>query len=320
MYDILSYAIDHAFNYKTNKSIYNILIGKKSHQTFFDASSQQLLSLYHSLPNLKYSTFEQFILQKDDFKKSIQVKIHPQYTYDSLTQTFSCIQLLIQTLSHKRKESNTFIPIVQNTYVQQRVKQIYQQVIESNQVSNTIDEIYLLFENLNNKANHTFLHYYLQGYEESMYTRQQISLIEGIPQSELFEREMNELIALLNQLKDSTKYPILSQAIILSPLQTNTYLSYQKLKSGLNLKEIAQLQNVKLNTIEDHILEMYIKGYLIDYTLFINKKDILEFINYYQKHRGERLKFYKEHFTDWTYFQIKLVIVGIERGDLIAER
>ncbi|MGZ9504467.1 helix-turn-helix domain-containing protein, partial [Staphylococcus epidermidis] len=302
------------------KSIYNILTGKKSHQTFFDASSQQLLSLYHSLPNLKYSTFEQFILQKDDFKKSIQVKIHPQYTYDSLTQTFSCIQLLIQTLSHTRKESNTFIPIVQNTYIQQRVKQLYHQVIESNQVSNTIDEIYLLFENLNNKYNHTFLHYYLQGYEESMYTRQQISLIEGIPQSELFEREMNELIDILNQLKDSTKYPILSQAIILSPLLTNTYLSYQKLKSGLNLKEIAQLQNVKLNTIEDHILEMYIKGYLIDYTLFINKKDILEFINYYQKHRGERLKFYKEHFTDWTYFQIKLVIVGIERGDLIAER
>ena len=99
-----------------------------------------------------------------------------------------------------------------------------------------------------------------------------ISLIEGIPQSELFEREMNELIDILNQLKDSTKYPILSQAIILSPLLTNTYLSYQKLKSGLNLKEIAQLQNVKLNTIEDHILEMYIKGYLIDYTLFINKK------------------------------------------------
>jgi len=312
--------MSHAFNYKTNKSIYNILIGKKSHQTFFDASSQQLLSLYHSLPNLKYSTFEQFILQKDDFEKSIQVKIHPQYTYDSLTQTFSCIQLLIQTLTHKRKESNTFIPIVQNTYVQQRVKQIYQQVIESNQVSKTIDEIYLLFENLNNKANHTFLHYYLQGYEESMYTRQQISLIEGIPQSELFEREMNELIALLNQLKDSTKYPILSQAIILSPLQSNTYLSYQKLKSGLNLKEIAQLQNVKLNTIEDHVLEMYIKGYLIDYTLFINEKDILEFINYYQNHRGKRLKFHKEHFTDWTYFQIKLVIVGIERGDLIAER
>ena len=66
-------------------------------------------------------------------------------------------KLLIQTLSHTRKESNTFIPIVQNTYIQQRVKQLYHQVIESNQVSNTIDEIYLLFENLNNKYNHTFL-------------------------------------------------------------------------------------------------------------------------------------------------------------------
>ncbi|WP_322976095.1 helix-turn-helix domain-containing protein, partial [Limosilactobacillus reuteri] len=73
-------------------------------------------------------------------------------------------------------------------------------------------------------------------------------------------------------------------------------------------------------TNEDHFLAMYIKVYLIDYTLIINKKDILEFINYYQKQRGKRLKFHKEHFNDLTYFQIKLVIVGIERGDLIAER
>ena len=78
-----------------------------------------------------------------------------------------------------------------------------------------------------------------------MYTRQQISLIESIPQSELFEREMNELIDILNQLKDSTKYPILSQAIILSPLLTNTYLSYQKLKSGLNLKRNCSITKCK---------------------------------------------------------------------------
>ena len=172
-------------------------------------------------------------------------KIHPQYTYDSLTQTFSCIQLLIQTLSHTRKESNTFIPIVQNTYIQQRVKQLYHQVIESNQVSNTIDEIYLLFENLNNKYNHTFLHYYLQGYEESMYTRQQISLIEGIPQSELFEREMNELIDILNQLKDSTKYPILSQAIILSTITNKYILKLSKVKIWSQFKRNCSITKCK---------------------------------------------------------------------------
>ena len=133
------------------------------------------------------------------------VSLKPLVAYNYLSKRY---------LIHARSQIHLFQSF-KNTYIQQRVKQLYHQVIESNQVSNTIDEIYLLFENLNNKYNHTFLHYYLQGYEESMYTRQQISLIEGIPQSELFEREMNELIDILNQLKDSTKYPILSQAIIL---------------------------------------------------------------------------------------------------------
>ncbi|PTE73936.1 hypothetical protein BUY44_03525, partial [Staphylococcus devriesei] len=64
MHSIISYASTHAFNYKTDKSIYNILSGKKTHQTFFDACSQQLLSLYHSFPKLKYPSFERFITEK----------------------------------------------------------------------------------------------------------------------------------------------------------------------------------------------------------------------------------------------------------------
>ncbi|MFG6168652.1 hypothetical protein ACF7P6_08705, partial [Staphylococcus aureus] len=58
MQHIIKTALQQTFNYKTNKSIYNILVGKKSHQTFFDACSQQQLSLYHSLPLLKYPSFE----------------------------------------------------------------------------------------------------------------------------------------------------------------------------------------------------------------------------------------------------------------------
>ena len=310
--------MSHAFNYKTNKSIYNILTGKKSHQTFFDASSQQLLSLYHSLPNLKYSTFEQFILQKDDFKKSIQVKIHPQYTYDSLTQTFSCIQLLIQTLSHTRKESNTFIPIVQNTYIQQRVKQLYHQVIESNQVSNTIDEIYLLFENLNNKYNHTFLHYYLQGYEEAMYTRQQVSLIESKSQQELFELEMNQLVDVMFEIEDMQKHPLLNQTIIRPTLLNKTKLTLHQLEQGHPIQDISTVQNVKLNTIEDHLLELFIKGYINDYDSYLDITTIQPFIDFYKSHIGIKLREYKQQFDTLTYFQIKLVIVGIERGDLVA--
>ena len=60
-----------------------------------------------------------------------------------------------------------------------------------------------------------------------MYTRQQISLIEDIKQSELFELEMNQLIDLLDEIEDESNYPILSQTIILPQLLNQTFLSYQ---------------------------------------------------------------------------------------------
>lgn len=41
-------------------------------------------------------------------------------------------------------------------------------------------------------------------------------------------------------------------------------------------------------------------------------------MSYYNNHKGLRLREYKNKFEDLTYFQIKLVIVGIERGDLNA--
>lgn len=41
-------------------------------------------------------------------------------------------------------------------------------------------------------------------------------------------------------------------------------------------------------------------------------------MNFITKHRGERLKAYKQAFPNLSYFEIKLMIVGIERGELIA--
>ena len=62
------------------------------------------------------------------------------------------------------------------------------------------------------------MHYYLQGYKESMYTRQQVSLIENISQQQLFELEMNDLVIMMFELENAIKYPILNQLIILPTL------------------------------------------------------------------------------------------------------
>ena len=88
----------------------------------------------------------------------------------------------------------------------------------------------------------------------------------------------------------------------------------------MNMNEIAEHQNVKINTIEDHVLEIFIKGYQNDYNTYVNQKQIDQFIQYYDHHIGLRLREYKQAFEDLTYFQIKLIIVGIERGDLRVRR
>ncbi|MGZ1628972.1 helix-turn-helix domain-containing protein, partial [Staphylococcus argenteus] len=68
--------------------------------------------------------------------------------------------------------------------------------------------------------------------------------------------------------------------------------------------------------IEDHVLEILIKGYMSNYDDYVDDALMQQFFNFYQQHRGERLKYYKDKFDSLSYFQIKVLIVGIERGDL----
>lgn len=319
MYDIFSYAYKHTFNYKTDKSIYNILYGKKSHQTFFDACSQQLLSLYHSFPKLKYPSFERYIQNNET--NHIQLKIHPRYTYDSLINTYSCIQLLVQSITQYLNSELNFVPISQQLNVQQRVKQVYSDIIKHDLIEDFQEELSQLFHTIyTQNDNHCYIHYYLQGYDEPMYTRQQVSLIEDISITDLFTLELNDLVEVMYALEQKEQFPILSKLIMLPPLLNKTALSHQQLLRGITMDEAAVIQNVKINTIEDHVLELFIKGYFHEYTDFVDKGSITDFEKFYVDNRGKRLKIYKNQFDQLSYFQIKLIIVGIERGDISVRR
>ncbi|PHK49243.1 helix-turn-helix domain-containing protein [Staphylococcus edaphicus] len=319
MYNIIHFAYTNAHNYKTEKSIYNIITGKKSHQTFFDACSQQLMSLYHSMPNLKYPSFERYSSHFNIESQQYQnVSNHPRHTYDSLVNTFNAIQLLTQTLSNIKHDIHQFIPVTQHNIVQTQVKRLYQKITKDNLQTQFIEELTSLFHNLCQKNTNVYLHYYLQGFEESMYTRQQVSLIEAIPQEKLFELEIRDLVTLMYELEIKQQYPLLNQLIILPSLLYKTELTYHGIQQGMRFEELAAQQNVKPNTIQDHILELFIKGYLTQYSSYLLHKQYEQFIPYYLSNRSERLRNYKTAFPELSYFEIKLIIVGLERGDIRA--
>lgn len=314
MQHIIKTALQHTFSYKTNKSIYNILVGKKSHQTFFDACSQQQLSLYHSLPLLKYPSFELFLENINEFVSEVEIALHPRFTFESMVQTFQAMQLLVQTMSNIKQQSFQFVPISQNNKIQETVKVVYNYIKENELLSDFENELNNLFQAIAVKGS-CYLHYYLQGYDEPMYTRQQVSLIEQLSQQQLFEYEMNNLVAMMFELENG-EYTILSRLIMKPTLSNQTYITYTRLLERYTMEDISAQQQVKINTIEDHVLEILIKGYMSNYGDYVEDERQQQFLNFYQQHRGERLKFYKEQFDTLSYFQLKVLIVGFERGDL----
>ncbi|MHD0397661.1 helix-turn-helix domain-containing protein [Staphylococcus simulans] len=311
--EIIQYIKKHTFHYKTDKSIYNILIGAKTHQTYFDACSQQLLSLYHSQPDLKYTSFERIYHQNHEAIASIPLKVSTRYTFESIQQTFQVLQLLVQTISFKQHHTLSFIPVSEISKVQKRVKKIYFELETHQHFQSFKTEIYQLFELLNQAQPHSILHYFLQGYDEVMYTNQQVSLIENLNISELAIIKMNDLVEMIHLIEDKTTFPILNQAIILPTLSINTKDTLKLVHSGSSLERIAHQEGVKVNTIEDHIIELYIKGYFTDYSLYLDSEKLNEFKAYYLGRQEERLRNFKAAFPDMSYFEIKLAITKLAR-------
>lgn len=313
--EIIQYIKTHAYPYKTAKSLYNIIVGAKTHQTYFDACSQQLLSLYHSHPNLKYPPFERIFnnLSENDDNLNIDLKINPRYTFESIQQTFQVIQLLIQTISYNNHYTLSFIPVSQINKVQRKVKIIFHKIIQDQKEKLFEKEVYQLFSRINKENDNSILHYFLQGFDETMYTNQQVGMIESLTDDNLLRIKMNDLVEMMNQLENKDVFPILNEAIILPILSQNAYQTYQHVKKGLDMKQIAHLENVKENTIEDHILELFIKGYLSDYKMYLNESFYNNFKPFYQNQKASRLKVFKSEFPNNSYFEIKLAIVRIAR-------
>ena len=125
---------------KTDKSIYNILIGKKTHQTYFDATIEHLKLYYGCLPNLKFEQFEPI--------EHIDEPIIGDFFYSQAIQSVNTILLLTQMISQKKHNHLTYQPIINDKEIQFKAKEIYVFIKEIGE-DHFIEEIYQLFEDMN---------------------------------------------------------------------------------------------------------------------------------------------------------------------------
>ena len=108
----------------------------------------------------------------------MEIMLHPRYTFESLGQTFQAIQLLVQTMSNTMQQDFRFVPISQNNKIQETVK-LSITILKKTNYKLTLKMNYITCLKAITLKGPCYLHYYLQGYDEPMYTRQQVSLIEN---------------------------------------------------------------------------------------------------------------------------------------------
>ncbi|UXR68725.1 MULTISPECIES: helix-turn-helix domain-containing protein [unclassified Staphylococcus] len=315
MKSIISYAYQHAHPYKNKKSIYNIIIGKKTHQTFFDATSLNLLSLFGSIPNLSFKDFENITESEHDM--NLLLPTSSSVTYTMLQHSFITLQLLIQTLSQAQHQEMQFIPLTSQTDIHQRVRYIYLYIKKQQREETVKLEIHELFDQLNKKHSQSIVHYFLTGYDETMYTMQQVAQINKIDHDTVFKFYYQDLMYIYELLSDKELFPILHHCLSSYSLSHTLARTESFLFQGLTVTQIANRIHLTENTIHDHILELFMRGHLTKYEDFLTD-DIESFLIFYQQQPYQRLRFYKEHFDQMSYFEIKLAIVGLSKGALHA--
>ncbi|HZG72729.1 MAG TPA: helix-turn-helix domain-containing protein [Chondromyces sp.] len=118
---------------------------------------------------------------------------------------------------------------------------------------------------------------------------------------------------------DSEQYPLL-YAVIKDvyhhmTLTRSTKRTAELLAAGYPMEEVAEMRNLKVSTIEDHIVEIALNNPDFPIDNFIGQEDVEQVIKNAVKLTHKKLKPIKEVLPHLTYFQIRLALA--KHGDSI---
>lgn len=329
---------------RTIYSPLHILNGKKSSQPIQDSKLYGLTEIFGVLPRLKRNEWDYRItlLQKDG--KITEVKEHvykctdhgldclmdwkKEYPHlpningwkykDQTIPFWRRLNLLIQTTSCLIQRNNRFIPVQRNANDQQFIKNFIRQW------TNSLDELAdQLFEELmqacnqNSELGSELFVMSLSGNHRTGWTIEQSARklkIDVYYAQCLFVDTLHFFI----QLAEQPLFPILNQLATIDIHQGMLTASTQKtltmIRKGRGKEEIAQIRKLKINTVEDHIVE--IASFIPDFSIhpFVTdetKKEIEEAI---ERVGAKQLRTIKANVSsEISYFQIRLVL-ACKRG------
>lgn len=321
---------------KSVNAAYHLLRGKRSGQTIQDVQYYQLQMFFGILPKLSKTIFDDAIKEIEALDyiridhndilhmtvkgQEVVQKVSPFYFngwhYRGREEIFFArLSLIVQTLSHFRVGVKQFMPIHRNPEVQQFVKQFLRGYpIEEASFSNQFKKEFMAALERSGMENiqKTIMTYRLVGYGMTGWTWGQLG--EQLNQSSLNVKLsfIESLHRLLQTIEQNDDFLLLKKIAIGIRVETLLTESTRKTKSyfdkGYTLEEISATRQLKLSTIEDHIVEMALNDEHFPLKQFVSLEDYRIVQEKSRALKTKRLRVLKETFPQLSYFQLRLIL------------
>ncbi|WP_163537680.1 helix-turn-helix domain-containing protein [Gracilibacillus sp. YIM 98692] len=324
---------------RTVYNIYHLLTGKKSTQTIQDSFAYQLTEYFGIYPALKRSDFQIEVDKLDqldyiDFNKNGYVLVTSegneilahhqkdflQYHFQGMDHSkevlifANSLILFIQTCTHIAADQRSFIPIIDEQEIQKHVKNIWRNIPDepATLLNQLYKELLMLLDNFSTSHIHMFLDR-LTSVQKIGSTYEQLAQQYHLSKHDTYCVFMNIVYFIYMQLKKGANYRVLKllmpqreKATRLTASAKNTFLL---LKKGYTINQIAVMRQLRVNTIQDHIVEIAYVDREVDWSVFVSEMTRQSIINTTSNLQTNKLKEIKQSLPEEiSYFQIKLAL------------
>ncbi|MFC7060487.1 helix-turn-helix domain-containing protein [Halobacillus seohaensis] len=322
---------------RTISGIYNLIQGKRSSQTLQDARIYQLDRYFGIYPSLKKEKLEKAI---DELVTEENVRLNSEqypeiliagekYLSNSyiLDNNYFAgmeyhrnififekrLRLLVQTITQSHMKDFSFIPIEDDVTIQLWVKKVYRQQDASKLIDSLYLELSQLLESICTKEAELFVGR-LTGGGLIGGTREQLALHHKLNKENVDLMITHTLFYIFHSVKkDLNAYPVLAyclEGLAQGELITSSAKqTYQWFNRGYTLQQISYKRNLKMSTIQDHIVEISLVMPSFSIDLFISdiaQEEIMNTIEHLETKKLKRL--FEALDGKFNYFQLRLVL------------
>ncbi|MFD4817206.1 helix-turn-helix domain-containing protein [Peribacillus butanolivorans] len=347
---IILYAIKKFQGERSIYAIYHMLQGKKSSQTIQDAHLFGLTNIFGTIPRFTRQQLNQNIqlfhehnfieitdktdayiisgqggrkltdyLKKNPFPTSLN-----GWKYQNITPIFwGRLNLLIQTISHIVHNERRFYPIQRNPKIQCFVKEFLQNNRQDRGLiaQHLYEELISLLELQSNLKRDIFI-LKLTGVNRIGLTFEQIAKRKDVEEEYVRFTFLDSLHQMLAEIEQVTDYPILASLFSDWQRSGNPHLTHSTqttlryIQAGKTLFEIAEIRRLKVNTIEDHLVEIVLSDKSFPIAEYVSHEDEGEITAAIKELNTKQLKAIKQEVDNKqiSFFQIRLVLAKLGDG------